>query len=149
MRPNTVNKDLEARMNTSAETTEEKKVDYPLLAAIGEGGPEETFGQWKKRGNLPDIFEPFYPYGGDMIEWQQVLVMRPGTICLYPWSHLNVGSTNKCIFVALENEEQLTPTCREWILRNGGGYGVENAEKGVPSLDRLKVLYRQSAAKKP
>jgi hypothetical protein len=103
--------------------------------------PNETFGEYRVRNNLPYVYEPYFPGGGSQVEWQVELQKQFPTVWLYPYDGLSVGGANKAVFVLFENESQITEMAREKIMYCCMDYGIEVAEKAVPPLESLKSMY--------
>lgn len=63
----------------------------------------------------------------------------------YPYGELTVPGANTQVFVCATSADQITPELREELVRRCGDYGPENAEKGVPSVEKLQAAWRGDA----
>ena len=104
-------------------------------------GENETFGDYRKRCNLPYIYVPFFPYGVEQVGWQVELQRQFPTVSFYPYDGLQVSKGMEMVFVLFENESQITEMAREAIIQRCCDYGREHAEKAVPSVERLREMY--------
>lgn len=112
---------------------------------FGAGLPDmlenETYGDYRKRCNLPYVYTPFFPGGETQVDWQVKLQSQFPTISFYPYDGLQVSKGMEMVFVIFEDESQITEMARERIVRHCSDYGREHAEKAVPTVEQLRVLY--------
>jgi hypothetical protein len=102
--------------------------------------PEETFGEYRQRLNLPHVYVPYMPHGPQP-EWQVELEKKYPYIMIYPYESLNVSKGLEMVHIVFEDISHITEMAREVIVRYCSSYGRDNAEKVVPSVEELRRRY--------
>jgi len=102
--------------------------------------PDETFGDYRKRNNLPHVYVPFFPYN-EQVDWQVELQKKFPTISIYPYDGMQVSKGAEVLFILFEHEDHITEQARESIIRHCCDYGRERAESVVPGIKQLRQMY--------